>query len=41
MSGENVRVEGTSGHSIDCDGKRWWDGKGGNGGKTRITSFPR
>lgn len=35
VSGENVKVEGTSGHTIDCDGARWWDGKGGNGGKTK------
>lgn len=35
VSGENIRVEGTTGHLIDCDGARWWDGKGGNGGKTK------
>ena len=35
VSGENVVVEGTSGHIIDCDGKRWWDGEGGNGGKKK------
>ncbi|KAM0328857.1 hypothetical protein ACHAQA_005273 [Verticillium albo-atrum] len=35
ISGENVLVEGTTGHIIDCDGARWWDGKGGNGGKTK------
>ncbi|KAL2214449.1 endopolygalacturonase [Sarocladium strictum] len=39
VSGENVRVEGTAGHTIDCDGKRWWDGKGGNGGKTKPKLF--
>ncbi|CRK45096.1 hypothetical protein BN1723_016466 [Verticillium longisporum] len=35
ISGEKITVEGASGHIIDADGARWWDGKGGNGGKTK------
>ncbi|KAM0283710.1 hypothetical protein ACHAQH_002299 [Verticillium albo-atrum] len=35
ISGEKVTVEGAAGHIIDCDGARWWDGKGGNGGKDK------
>ncbi|OHE97231.1 endopolygalacturonase 1 [Colletotrichum orchidophilum] len=39
VSGTNVNVVGASGHSIDCGGARWWDGKGGNGGKTKPKFF--
>lgn len=39
MSGTNIEVTGASGHVIDCDGARWWDGKGTNGGKTKPKTF--
>ncbi|KAF4441838.1 endopolygalacturonase [Fusarium austroafricanum] len=39
FSGNNLLIEGASGHTIDCDGKRWWDGKGGNGGKKKPKFF--
>ncbi|CAH0040986.1 unnamed protein product [Clonostachys rhizophaga] len=39
FSGSNIAIDGASGHSIDCDGSRWWDGKGGNGGKTKPKFF--
>lgn len=35
VSGDGVLVQGAPGHTIDCDGKRWWDGKGGNGGQKK------
>ncbi|KAM0272224.1 hypothetical protein ACHAQH_008783 [Verticillium albo-atrum] len=35
LAGERITVEGASGHLIDCDGSRWWDGKGSNGGKKK------
>ncbi|KAK1579325.1 family 28 glycosyl hydrolase [Colletotrichum navitas] len=28
VSGDGVSVVGAPGHVIDCDGDRWWDGKG-------------
>ncbi|EFQ25948.1 glycosyl hydrolase family 28 [Colletotrichum graminicola] len=28
ISGDGVSVVGAPGHVIDCDGDRWWDGKG-------------
>ncbi|KAK1991329.1 family 28 glycosyl hydrolase [Colletotrichum falcatum] len=28
VSGDGVQVVGAPGHLIDCDGDRWWDGKG-------------
>lgn len=31
----NIAVAGASGHVIDGDGARWWDGQGSNGGKTK------
>ena len=30
VSGTSITVLGASGHCIDGDGARWWDGKGGN-----------
>lgn len=35
VSGTNIIVQGASGHVIDGNGGQWWDGKGGNGGKTK------
>jgi galacturan 1,4-alpha-galacturonidase len=35
VSGNNILVEGASGHLIDGNGAAWWDGKGSNGGKTK------
>lgn len=35
VSGNNILVEGASGHVIDGNGAKWWDGKGSNGGKTK------
>nr|AIB04038.1 polygalacturonase PG5-2 [Apolygus lucorum] len=35
ISGRNIKVEGTKGSLIDGDGARWWDGRGGNGGKVK------
>ncbi|KAK2612480.1 Polygalacturonase 1 [Conoideocrella luteorostrata] len=39
ISGKNILIEGAAGHSVDCDGKRWWDGQGGNGGKLKPKFF--
>ncbi|SPJ72651.1 probable PGU1 - Endo-polygalacturonase [Fusarium torulosum] len=39
FTGNNLLIEGASGHSIDCEGKRWWDTKGSNGGKTKPKFF--
>ncbi|KAI1381483.1 glycoside hydrolase family 28 protein [Hypoxylon crocopeplum] len=39
VSGTKVAVKAASGHVIDCDGARWWDGKGSNGGKTKPKFF--
>ncbi|KAF6831279.1 Endopolygalacturonase 1 [Colletotrichum plurivorum] len=39
FSGSNILIDGAAGHSIDCQGQRWWDGKGGNGGKTKPKFF--
>ncbi|ODV61960.1 endo-polygalacturonase [Ascoidea rubescens DSM 1968] len=39
ISGKKIKVTGKSGHVIDGDGSRWWDGKGGNGGKTKPKFF--
>ncbi|KAF6210766.1 hypothetical protein GE061_013877 [Apolygus lucorum] len=35
ISGKNVRVEGLNGNILDAEGARWWDGKGGSGGKVK------
>ncbi|PBP21923.1 putative polygalacturonase 2 [Diplocarpon rosae] len=39
ISGESINVVGAPGNSIDGGGARWWDGKGGNGGKTKPKFF--
>lgn len=39
FTGSNLLIEGASGHSIDCQGQRWWDTKGSNGGKTKPKFF--
>jgi polygalacturonase len=39
VSGKKITVTGASGNVIDGDGARWWDGKGGNGGKTKPKFF--
>jgi polygalacturonase len=35
VSGTNITVNGATGHVIDGNGGKWWDGKGSNGGKTK------
>ncbi|KAF7178979.1 hypothetical protein CNMCM7691_007854 [Aspergillus felis] len=39
MSGTSITVQQNSGAKIDCGGARWWDGKGGNGGKKKPKFF--
>lgn len=39
VSGTDITVSGASGHVIDGNGAKWWDGKGGNGGKTKPKMF--
>ncbi|CRG92375.1 polygalacturonase [Talaromyces islandicus] len=39
VSGTGIKVSGASGHVIDGDGSRWWDGKGSNGGTTKPKFF--
>ncbi|KAL3953644.1 hypothetical protein ACCO45_011600 [Purpureocillium lilacinum] len=39
ISGKDIVVEGAAGHSIDCQGQRWWDGMGGNRGKVKPKFF--
>ncbi|KAH7303933.1 family 28 glycoside hydrolase [Stachybotrys elegans] len=39
ISGDNLVIDGTSDHSINCQGQRWWDTKGSNGGKTKPKFF--
>ncbi|KXH69255.1 endopolygalacturonase [Colletotrichum salicis] len=39
IGGKKVSVVGASGNSISCEGERWWDGKGGNGGKKKPKFF--
>lgn len=39
VSGTGITVSGASGHVIDGDGSRWWDGQGSNGGKTKPKFF--
>lgn len=39
VSGTGITVSGASGHVIDGDGSRWWDGKGSNGGTTKPKFF--
>lgn len=39
VSGAQITVDGAAGHTIDCQGQRWWDGQGSNGGKTKPKFF--
>lgn len=39
ISGTDITVTGASGHVIDGNGSKWWDGKGSNGGKTKPKFF--
>lgn len=34
-----LQVSGASGHVIDGNGAKWWDGEGTNGGKTKPKFF--
>lgn len=38
-SGSNIILTGTSNHTINGGGERWWDGEGTNGGKTKPKFF--
>lgn len=38
ISGDALTIDGT-GATLDGNGSRWWDGKGGNGGKTKPKFF--
>lgn len=42
VSGTKITVKGATGHVIDANGAKWWDGKGSNGGKTKpkVRPFP-
>lgn len=39
VSGEDIVVTGATGHSIDANGAKWWDGEGSNGGTTKPKFF--
>ncbi|RPB02495.1 the polygalacturonase [Choiromyces venosus 120613-1] len=39
VDGTNIQVIGAPGSVLDGDGKRWWDGLGGNGGKAKPKFF--
>ncbi|PVH89259.1 glycoside hydrolase family 28 protein [Cadophora sp. DSE1049] len=39
VSGENIKVSGASGHSLNGNGAKWWDGEGSNGGVTKPKFF--
>ncbi|KAJ4264296.1 hypothetical protein NW762_005492 [Fusarium torreyae] len=39
IQGNKITVEGASGAVLNADGARWWDGKGGNSGKTKPKFF--
>ncbi|EPS32193.1 putative endopolygalacturonase [Penicillium oxalicum 114-2] len=39
IGGKDITVTGASGAKLNPDGARWWDGKGGNGGKTKPKFF--
>jgi polygalacturonase len=39
VSGNNILIDGASGHLIDGNGDKWWDGKGSNGGKDKPKFF--
>lgn len=38
ISGDKITIDG-AGATLDGDGARWWDGMGGNGGKTKPKFF--
>ncbi|EKG17382.1 Glycoside hydrolase family 28 [Macrophomina phaseolina MS6] len=38
FSGTGITITGASGHTIDGNGAKWWDGEGSNGGKTKPKS---
>jgi polygalacturonase len=35
IGGNKITVKAASGAILNPDGARWWDGEGGNGGKTK------
>ncbi|KAJ5920135.1 hypothetical protein N7516_010993 [Penicillium verrucosum] len=39
VSGTSITVKGAAGAQLNGDGARWWDSKGGNGGKTKPKFF--
>lgn len=39
FSGTSITITGASGHVLDGQGAKWWDGKGSNGGKTKPKFF--
>jgi polygalacturonase len=39
VSGTKITVTGSSGNLLNGNGAKWWDGKGSNGGKTKV-NFP-
>lgn len=39
VAGTDIEIIGSSGHVLDGRGSLWWDGKGGNGGKTKPKFF--
>jgi polygalacturonase len=39
IGGNKITVKGASGAVLNPDGARWWDGKGGNGGKLKPKFF--
>ncbi|KXT05753.1 hypothetical protein AC578_1044 [Pseudocercospora eumusae] len=39
FSGTGLTITGASGHVIDGNGAKWWDGKGSNGGVTKPKFF--
>jgi galacturan 1,4-alpha-galacturonidase len=39
VSGTDITVSGASGHELNGNGAKWWDGEGSNGGKTKPKFF--
>lgn len=39
FSGTSITITGASGHVIDGNGAKWWDGEGSNGGTTKPKFF--
>ncbi|KAL1900716.1 Polygalacturonase 1 [Ceratocystis pirilliformis] len=39
VAGTGIEVSSAAGAKIDCQGQRWWDTKGSNGGKTKPKFF--